>query len=263
MRRVISDRKRNFIIALSLGVFTITLSLTLYLGGIYLQPLIRVRLLAETILRNTYNPLNTTLTSYSLNAVSAVIWDYRGIDTIFETTVLLASVVGITSLFTTTRLVNKDTRGHSSMVAKFSTKLIVVITTLIAISTAIHGHLTPGGGFQAGAMLTIITALTLPIFSISVIHIHGLGKDRLLRLRYLILLLIVLLALLPISLSPLIGYAYVMQNQVKTGSSFSMPAWFIDTPLGGSIFFYNILETFAIALALSYTLLLLFEHGAE
>ncbi|MEM1628548.1 MAG: MnhB domain-containing protein [Desulfurococcaceae archaeon] len=263
MKQSISDRKRNLIIAISLGVFTIALSLALYLGGVYLQPLARVRALAETILRNTYNPLNTTLTSYSLNAVSAVIWDYRGVDTVFETTVLLASIIGITHLLNTTKWVDKGVKNQTSLVAKFSTRLIVVITTLIAISTAVHGHLTPGGGFQAGAMLTVIIALIVPVFSINFIYMHGLRKDKMLYSRYFILLLITLTALSPVLLTPLIGNAYIMQNQVKEDSSFSMPAWFMDTPLGGSIFFYNVLEAFAIALALSYALLLLLEYRTE
>ncbi|MEM4717471.1 MAG: Na(+)/H(+) antiporter subunit B [Desulfurococcaceae archaeon] len=256
-----SERRRNICIASSLGVLTLSLSLALYIGGLWLQPLAHIRQLAVTILHNTYNPLNETLTTYSLNAVSAIIWDYRGVDTIYETTVLLASIMASASIMNASKQSYRRDREDMGLVARFSTRLTILITTLIAISTATHGHLTPGGGFQAGSMLTAIIAFLIPIFSTSVIYKLGFKKEILLYSRYIVLLLIVSIALAPIILIPLIGKTYIMQNQVKKDSQFSMPTWFIDTPLGGSIFFYNVLEAIAIALALSYALLTLFEYG--
>lgn len=237
----------------------LALSSALYVGGIWFQPLIRVRAVAETILRNAYNPWNSTLTSYSLNAVSAVIWDYRGLDTIFETTVLLASITGVTILLGGKKCACNNRGRDMGPIVGFSTKLVVVITLLIAVSTAVHGHLTPGGGFQAGTMLAAITALSIPVFTTKAIYAKGFGRETLLHLRYLVLVLIIAVALLPLLAIPKTGHAYIMQNQVKETSAFSLPAWFIDVPLAGSIFLYNLLETLAVALALSYAALLLVE----
>lgn len=254
-----TERRRNVLIAVSLSVLMLTLSSALYVGGIWFQPLIRVRAIAETVLRNTYNPWNATLTSYSLNAVSAVIWDYRGLDTIFETTVLLASITGVTILLGGKEYTSNNKSRDMGPVVRFSTKLVIVITILIAVSTAVHGHLTPGGGFQAGTMLAAITALSIPVFSVKAIYAKGLEKETLLYSRYLVLILIIAVALLPLLATPNTRSAHIMQNQVKETSTFSFPAQFVDVPLAGSIFFYNLLEALAVALALSYAALLLIE----
>lgn len=246
--------KKNFIVASSLGLLTLALSLALYVGGVGQPFPTRIRDLAETILLNTYNPWNKTLTSYSLNAVSAIIWDYRGLDTIYETTVLLASITCVTAVL---KGVGRSRLGlNLGIISKFTTKLVILITMLIAISTAVHGHLTPGGGFQAGAMLTTIVVLSLVVFPAHFAVSNLLKKERLLSLRYITLFIIVIVALTPVIVD---RGAYIMQNQLKIGTQFSMPSWFINAPLGGSILVYNILETFAVVLALSYTLIVLLE----
>ncbi|MEM0000353.1 MAG: MnhB domain-containing protein [Desulfurococcaceae archaeon] len=258
-----AEKRKNMLIAVSLSILMLTLSSALYIGGIWFQPLIRVRALAEIVLRNAYNPWNTTLTSYSLNAVSAIIWDYRGLDTIFETAVLLVSITGVTVLLGGGRYTGNGGNHGMGPVVGFSTKLVVLITLLIAFSTAIHGHLTPGGGFQAGVMLAAVAALSIPVFSVKAIYAKGLKKEALLYSRYLMLVLIIAVALLPLMVTLKAGNAYIMQNQVKDASTFSLPAWFIDTPLAGSVFFYNLLEALAVALALSYAMLLLIELGSR
>ncbi|MEM4502887.1 MAG: MnhB domain-containing protein, partial [Ignisphaera sp.] len=215
-----------------------------------------LRKLAQNILINTYNPWNQTLTSYSLNAVSAIIWDYRGIDTVFETMVLFAAVVGVSLLF---RDVHKEKVKNRVMpfTIKISTQLIVLVTIVIALSLAVHGHLTPGGGFQAGAVIATAIALSIIVFSLDVLHRIGLSTKFLLGIRLVSLLLILFTALLPLfTLLITNTWAYIMQNQVKTDSQFSMPNMFLNTPLAGSIFLFNLFEFAAVATAFSYVLIL-------
>ncbi|MEM0281796.1 MAG: sodium:proton antiporter, partial [Desulfurococcaceae archaeon] len=71
--------RRTPLIATALIVITVALSIVIVEGGFGVLPPNQIRELGRTILINTYNPWNTTLTSYSLNSVSAIIWDYRGI----------------------------------------------------------------------------------------------------------------------------------------------------------------------------------------
>ncbi|MEM4487926.1 MAG: Na(+)/H(+) antiporter subunit B [Desulfurococcaceae archaeon] len=255
MKPIHTERRRNIIVASSLGVLTLALSLALYVGGIGMGFPTRIRALAETILYNTYNPWNVTLTSYSLNAVSAIIWDYRGIDTIFETTVLLASITAVTVIL---KEKGPSNSGSSiTLISKFTTRLVLLITLLISISTAVNGHLTPGGGFQAGAMITTGIILSLAVFFSSFSRYSYFSrKENLLLLRYLVLTAISVVALLPVLVD---AKAYVMQNQSKPTAPFSMPTWFIDTPLAGSILVFNVLEAIAVAFALSYTIIILLE----
>ncbi|MEM1643971.1 MAG: MnhB domain-containing protein [Desulfurococcaceae archaeon] len=248
--------KKNIAVAISLGALTLALSLVLHVGGLGVLPPRALRNLAQAVVLNTYNPWNETLTSYSLNAVAAVIWDYRGIDTIFETAVLFAAVTGVAALFQgAVEKVELRRRGMPFML-KTSTKIALLLIALVSISLAFHGHLTPGGGFQAGSVFAVITALGITVFSIEALYSAGLRIKNLMRVRLMALALILSIALLPLTtLLAINGIAYIAQNQVKEDSSFAMPAAFFNTPLAGSVFFFNVIEFIAVAAALSYILM--------
>lgn len=262
-RALHTKRKRNVVVAVSLGAIAVALGMVLSLGGVGVLPPRDARALAKSIALNSYNPWNRTLTSYSLNAVSAVIWDYRGIDTVFETAVLLSAVTGVAVLFHGALEIEGLRRKGMSRVAKESTKIVILLTMLIAVSTAVHGHLTPGGGFQGGAIAAVSVALATIVFSIEFLYDAGFKKDALLKARYAVLTLMILVALVPLVSVLLNGFAYIMQNQVKEGSAFSMPPRLMDTPLAGSIFAFNVLECLAIALALSYVVLIFAKRREE
>jgi multicomponent Na+:H+ antiporter subunit B len=91
--------------------------------------------------------------------VSAISFDYRGIDTLFEEFILLSAVAGISVLL---RPLSDETRQlpedkapdrtippPSPAVWLFLSSLLV----LTGIETVTHGQLTPGGGFQGGVIL--------------------------------------------------------------------------------------------------------------
>lgn len=253
------SRARNILVAFSLGLVAMSIGIALHFSGITrFQG--QGRRLAEVILLNTYNPWNHTMTSYSLNAVSAVIWDIRGIDTILETIVLLASIIGVAVLFE--NKTKPSIQPDTSPIVKSTTKTILALTLVIALSTAIHGHLSPGGGFQSGVMMTSVIVLTFPILNIYAYLIAK--KEELITLRLILLGMILLVALIPALQYPLTGvYGYIMQNQSKYDSPFSMPSWFIDTPTAGSILLYNFLESFTVFIALIYSILLIYTSREE
>ena len=100
--------------------------------------------------------------------VTAINFDYRGLDTLGEEFILFASVVGVASLFRLLRgeresKPDDDARGrqvHESSVAVTVLGLgLVGPTVLTGLYVVIHGHQTPGGGFQGGVILA--TALLL------------------------------------------------------------------------------------------------------
>lgn len=96
------------------------------------------------------------------DVVAAVNFDYRGVDTIAEEFILFAAVAGVAVLLRTERdEVNVEPLKPESVdravdtsdaVRAFCLALAapVVIVSLYVIT---HGHLTPGGGFQGGAIL--------------------------------------------------------------------------------------------------------------
>lgn len=96
------------------------------------------------------------------DVVSAISFDYRGIDTLFEEFILLGAVTGISVLL---RPLSDETRQLAEdkapdrtipppspavwLLAVFLSSLLV----LTGIETVTHGQLTPGGGFQGGVIL--------------------------------------------------------------------------------------------------------------
>lgn len=113
--------------------------------------------------------------THAANIVTAVLADYRGFDTLFETCVLFLSGVGtLMILFSKAKVKDKTllkkqqeepaepgekilreetvgSYGGSILDAAF--RIIMPIVMVYAIYVLFHGELSLGGGFQAGALL--------------------------------------------------------------------------------------------------------------
>jgi len=89
------------------------------------------------------------------NLVTAVVVTYRGFDTMGEVTILFFTA-SIISFFL--KLSKKDEekvivhRGTSELLVTAS-QILIPIIFLFGIYVFINGHLTPGGGFQGGAII--------------------------------------------------------------------------------------------------------------
>jgi len=104
------------------------------------------------------------------NAITAVNFDYRGLDTMGEEYILFAAVAGLTLVLRKDRAETTDDplpsaglRGsavRSDAVRAFGL-LGVAVTLSFGIYMAIHPHLTPGGGFQGGTITAGFAALAL------------------------------------------------------------------------------------------------------
>ena len=113
------------------------------------------------------------------NAVSAVNFDYRGVDTLGEEFILFAAVAGIVMVLRYDRertthdplpsAPGRPRVERSEAVRAFSV-VGVALTFAFGIYLAIHPHLTPGGGFQgaaiaAGAFPLVLLGLSYETFS--------------------------------------------------------------------------------------------------
>jgi multicomponent Na+:H+ antiporter subunit B len=96
------------------------------------------------------------------DVVSAISFDYRGIDTLFEEFILLSAVTGISVLLRPlsdeTRQLPEDkapdrTIPPPSPAVWLLTVFLGSLFVLTGIETVTHGQLTPGGGFQGGVIL--------------------------------------------------------------------------------------------------------------
>lgn len=90
------------------------------------------------------------------NVVSSVNFDQRAIDTLGEETILLAAVVGAVALLRTTEREprHRPGAGHLLPATRFMGYLLLPVTVLVGFDIVVHGHLTPGGGFQGGVVLS-------------------------------------------------------------------------------------------------------------
>ncbi|WP_213453476.1 MnhB domain-containing protein [Rhizomonospora bruguierae] len=96
------------------------------------------------------------LRNATANVVSSINFDQRGLDTLVEETILLASVVGATIVLrASTGDVRRELAGDDRALAAVTLVSVAVLpgTLLIGLDVVVHGHLTPGGGFQGGVVL--------------------------------------------------------------------------------------------------------------
>ncbi|MBO0810724.1 MAG: sodium:proton antiporter [Microlunatus sp.] len=89
------------------------------------------------------------------NAVSSVNFDQRALDTFGEETILVAAVLGVAALLR--RLPEERPRrqprhGRVLESTRWAAAVFLPLTVLIGADVVTHGAITPGGGFQGGAI---------------------------------------------------------------------------------------------------------------
>lgn len=101
----------------------------------------------------------------SANIVTAIVTDYRSFDTLGEVTVLFVSALGVSLILgSSTQLIKREKSGF---ILRVGAKAILPILIIVGFYVITHGHLSPGGGFQGGAMIAsamLLMALSDPEF---------------------------------------------------------------------------------------------------
>jgi multicomponent Na+:H+ antiporter subunit B len=91
------------------------------------------------------------------NAITAIVVNFRGFDTLGEVSVLFLAATGLASILY--RRKEDEEVGisriemPSSSLMRTGAKVLFPLIILLGIYVFIHGHLTPGGGFQGGAII--------------------------------------------------------------------------------------------------------------
>jgi multicomponent Na+:H+ antiporter subunit B len=90
------------------------------------------------------------------NVVSSVNFDQRAIDTLGEETILFGSVIAVAALLRPAE--DEETKEESGTRVPFeATRMLGYVlmptTLVVGIDVVVHGHVTPGGGFQGGVVL--------------------------------------------------------------------------------------------------------------
>ena len=85
------------------------------------------------------------------NVVSAIVFDYRGFDTLGEEFILFAAVMAVALLLREARDERERPRDEVRSEAVRAVGLSLVgPTVVLGLFVIAHGYLTPGGGFQGG-----------------------------------------------------------------------------------------------------------------
>ncbi len=92
------------------------------------------------------------------NTVTAIVVNFRGFDTLGEVTVLFLAATGLGSILYRRRnehsgLNPKRKSPESSKILQAGGKILFPLVILMGVYVFVHGHLTPGGGFQGGAII--------------------------------------------------------------------------------------------------------------
>jgi multicomponent Na+:H+ antiporter subunit B len=94
------------------------------------------------------------------NVVAAVVFDYRGFDTLGEEFILFASVMGVALLLREARgEARRRTKAMRSDVVRLVGLAFVAVLLVLGLSVIAHGYVTPGGGFQGGVVVASAFAL--------------------------------------------------------------------------------------------------------
>lgn len=112
-----------------------------------------------------YYNRNAAYDTGALDIITAIIFDYRGYDTLFETIVLFTALICVLSI-----LSNDDKKKFKS-ISKFKSSiptenichLMIPFVLMFSFSIIFHGHLTPGGGFQGGVIIASVFILLVII----------------------------------------------------------------------------------------------------
>jgi len=87
------------------------------------------------------------------NIVTSVVVSYRGFDTLGEVTVLFLAAAGVAAVLSIGgKKATRETES-ASLVLYTGCKVLFPLILIFGSYIFIHGHLTPGGGFQGGAII--------------------------------------------------------------------------------------------------------------
>jgi len=101
---------------------------------------------------------NTGVDTEVPNMVTAVLADYRGFDTMFETVVVFIAGMAVIAILRGSSVGRPRRKDHEveaepDLIVTNTVRLIVPVLQIFAFYVLAHGHVSPGGGFQGGVVM--------------------------------------------------------------------------------------------------------------
>ena len=144
------------------------LLLLAFVGAIFAALLVSYEPDALLNLTALYYAEHTAVDLGSANIVTAIVVTYRGLDTLGEVTVLFlsASIVGLVLARGKKQEHQVRNLAPASELLVTGSRLLTPLMMLLGVYVFVNGHLTPGGGFQGGAIIAsgvLLLLLTEPL----------------------------------------------------------------------------------------------------
>ena len=106
------------------------------------------------------------------NMVTLVVFDWRGYDTLGECFILVSGVLAISLLFGRGLIKEHEVRRNPpasadvqpSLILRYFTSTLIIFVIAFGIYITLGGHITPGGGFQGGALIASGVLLSLVVY---------------------------------------------------------------------------------------------------
>lgn len=252
------------IVVILIVLTVVAISILLSLHDIMIIPLVAIEnKLREMFIYYSYNTANP-ISALVPAIVNAIIWDFRGIDTFYETVVLFTSIISLAVVYYNySNGLDREAldRVRLSPIAMTVFRIVIPIAIAIAISLAINGHRTPGGGFQGGAVVAAIVAIGIAIYSAQEIYIKQFEYSKLISIRSIGLLAIIVTAMIPVIRGYILGsHGYIFQNQYKPGAIDGISYYIDGVRVSGILPIYNILEMVIVATSFILVLMLLYRR---
>jgi len=132
----------------------VALALLLAIGGVFAVLLLGYVPDAELNGTARYYAERTAPDLGAANIVTAIIVTYRGLDTLGEVTVLFltAAILGLVLARDRRQTANGE-RVPAGELLTTGSRILVPLILLLGVYVFVNGHLTPGGGFQGGAII--------------------------------------------------------------------------------------------------------------
>jgi len=97
--------------------------------------------------------LNGAKETGAANIVTSVVVAYRGFDTLGEVAVLFIAALAVGAVLFPPDKAAGEEKEQASLIVRTGSKVLFPFIVLLGVYIFVHGHLTPGGGFQGGAVI--------------------------------------------------------------------------------------------------------------
>jgi len=146
-----TDKGESMSLKKTIELKTILTALLISFMSVLLLGVIMNSAYTQHALGYTLLDMNQEMTQ-SANAVTSVVTYFRGLDTLGEVTILFLSIFGIgIGIERSDRM--KTIFGYDNTLLKIGTKVLFPLIVLFGLYIIVHGHLSPGGGFQGGVII--------------------------------------------------------------------------------------------------------------